>query len=122
MDSQPKLSSSTHTNSKTPLLSDHTSAKFVAGENDNNNSSSGRPAKHPCFKCGQAVNTVATAFKHKKSNKTTPKSRNPDNVYNPGQKCSVKYCKTYWHDKCFDEETCPQIEDEFVLVDDVFME
>merc|ERR1712127_695571 len=118
MDSLPKLSSSTqNTNSKT-LLSDHTSAKFVAGEK---NSSSGRPAKHPCFKCGQAVNTVATAFKHKKSsNKTTANSRTPDNVYNPGQKCSVKYCKTYWHDKCFDEETCPQIEDDFVLVDDVF--
>ena len=108
----------------------HISSKFTpvskivsSSTSENQNSSSshprrpcGRPAKHPCFKCGQAVNTVATSLKNQKSQKIS--TRHPKHIYKPGVKCSTKYCKTYWHEKCFKGRTCPQIEDDFVFVDD----
>ena len=65
----------------------HTSCKY---EGDTN---FGRPAKFPCFVCGRAVNRLY------------------------GVRCQVYRCKTRWHNQCFDGERCPQIEDDYVVLD-----
>lgn len=68
----------------------HVSSKYEPKTEQKN---SGRPPKFPCCICGKAVNRLY------------------------GKKCEIFRCKTRWHNECFAGMRCPQIEDDYVVLD-----